>query len=1598
MKWFVFFFVSMGGFLFSQKAVMTPLGPEGGVISLLKGSLNDDVVIAVVREQGIFRSTDGGNTWKTVVLPFLPTSGVDIHDIVFHPSSSDTVLLTTTQGLYRSNNQGVSFTLVPSNPSPQQSIEYSQANPSILFGSDMKGPLKSIDGGNNWSPLKDGLYFGDRFISQIAVHPADTGNNIRLLAAAGFDDSVGLFFSSNSGMTWKPFNKGLASGIARRIYKVEIDTMGTGRSHFRAVIGTANGIYGAQTNYSDTTWISLSTGTSQSTGVVTDGILVYDHFDPTDTIYGQHKFALYYSSNASEYDGIPRPFTEKNGLFKIASKYNSLFRILEPPPEQRIFAGLADIISLFIPSEKNKSKIYLGTTNGIFISIDDGITWERKNSGINNTIIRNTVSLPSPIGGHYLFAGIFGGGIMRSSNEGGTWSEVNNGVRSPYILSLDVDKKENILYAGTAYSVYRSIDRGQSWTELFKVDTSVILNPTRFTNRSHEISVRHSPVKSTNVMFNSTVFGLWMSTNGGGTWNNIVPPGISGAETVPENIEFDPIDASTIYYAAGNFFKSTNAGQTWTDISTTMPKQGFNPFTQSMDGIIGLSPTINPLNTKEIFLATVFLKGEGIPFRLFKTTDGGTSWDPLSVPIPVYDILYDPIDARRLVAGGPAGIFRTVNGGSTWTRVSDSASAVRYFLVHDHYKNSNVFYAGSEQGAYSFELPDYPKLTIDTALYDFGSIIAGTDSIRKISLNNQMGNRNVLLSYLSLSDSVSFTYGGPTAMNIPAGGEFAVPVTFTPGSSGLKFAVLRFATTDLSFPLVQIALRGHGFNRYPFEKFVFGFGTVSVDRDSTLEIPIPNESQQQLTVSLLQNSDSVNFSLMNGKSFSVDTGTIGSLVLRFHPKSSGEHRSILRMTTNDPRFPEVKLLMSGSGVRKNYLSRKVVIDTAFGIFIEGSKLISEYYEQFRNSLAKAGLNVNLLQPYSFTGNHSIAIIQPSLPIIGSAKDALQNFVASGGTVVLIADHRDSSAHLLNLFLRDPEWLLKYGATTGIQFGQTTLFDSALFYQGLDGAIISTAALSHKYTFHADSILFSFGTFLTVDTSAANTNLLYTAKSQTLFSINDTGGIASFAGPAVTAAYSTIGAGRIIAVADPELWWNGVPEDTTSPFGIYGAQNLQFALNVFGSIENITASLRETIEERYELISIPYTFEDSTVLTLFKDLGENNNYLWRMFGKFSKAGGYKEFPKDFSTINRGEGYWLITKEKKQVKLGMTSLPGVAEDFEIEVHPGYTMIGNPFPYTVSWTNSVVADSVEKVLWSYSNGKYDTTSVVMEALKGYWVFNRGKTPKIIRINAVPVEVSAVPKVGNTGYVVNPQEWKMHLMLTSTDGTDSKNFIGVTNTASDGWDDEDFVKPPALPSQPATLTLKNHGENLSADYRARNDEGHSWEFSVSGTSPYSPLRITAEQFGTIPQKFRMYLVDLKSERMFDFRTSTSYEFSFQKNEKVRQFRFITGTSKFLEEHSDGIPVIPLDYSLSQNYPNPFNPVTTIHYSISNRGEVKLVIFNVLGQKVRTLVHLQHLIGSYSVTWDGKDNNGILLSSGIYYYQIQANNYRSVKKMTFIK
>jgi enterochelin esterase family protein len=150
------------------------------------------------------------------------------------------------------------------------------------------------------------------------------------------------------------------------------------------------------------------------------------------------------------------------------------------------------------------------------------------------------------------------------------------------------------------------------------------------------------------------------------------------------------------------------------------------------------------------------------------------------------------------------------------------------------------------------------------------------------------------------------------------------------------------------------------------------------------------------------------------------------------------------------------------------------------------------------------------------------------------------------------------------------------------------------------------------------------------------------------------------------------------------------------------------------------------------------------------------------------------------------------------------------------------------------------------------------------------------------------------------------------------------------------------------------------------------------------------------------------------DFRSLTPYCGPGFKDVRVR-FRLVTDSSLVtfgwnlddIEIHAGDIQTavtenavesLPTEYALYSNYPNPFNPQTFIEYQLPQAGQVKLVVFNLSGQVIRTLVDAPQQPGRFKLRWDGRDDLGNGVASGVYLYQLQAGNFSQTKKMILLR
>lgn len=160
----------------------------------------------------------------------------------------------------------------------------------------------------------------------------------------------------------------------------------------------------------------------------------------------------------------------------------------------------------------------------------------------------------------------------------------------------------------------------------------------------------------------------------------------------------------------------------------------------------------------------------------------------------------------------------------------------------------------------------------------------------------------------------------------------------------------------------------------------------------------------------------------------------------------------------------------------------------------------------------------------------------------------------------------------------------------------------------------------------------------------------------------------------------------------------------------------------------------------------------------------------------------------------------------------------------------------------------------------------------------------------------------------------------------------------------------------------------------------------------------------------FNIYLaLDGGNYEIIDETVGTCYIYTIQNYPALHSFYITTVNQtgmesepsdivEFLSVHSDELP-LPVVTQLSGNYPNPFNPTTTISFSIAQTlSFIELEIYNIKGQKVKTLIDEKLTAGNHQVMWNGKDDNGKQVASGIYFYKMKSGNYNETKKMILLK
>ena len=468
-----------------------------------------------------------------------------------------------------------------------------------------------------------------------------------LFAGTGYS---GLFVSTNNGVSWAPSNQGLS---------IE-------DSPVNAIVSSDSAMYVSLNNYVD--WVRVSKDNGATWSAFSSGLTT----------------------------AVTRMARSADTLFAIGNDEKTVFLTTESDGQWKVIdTGLNYLQSIAIKG----NNLFVGSlTSGVYLSSNSGGTWTPVNSGLSDLGIHSL-----GFSGSNLIAGT-GGGIFISSNNGSSWSSAGFPA-SDYYLSFS----DTVVFASSENAVYRSIDRGVSWS---------LLSFTPPGSAANQFAV------DGNTIFAGTKNGVYRSSNGGTTWTD-ANNGLTITPVIRLASSGNTLLAGTY---EGQIFVSTNKGSSLSISNTGLPVargviESFAVTDSSVFVAIfgkGIYKSYNDgvswshVNTGLVDSTTIALGGSGntviassLSAGTFISRNNGAVWSAFNLGLPdatmvngwllnpIYSFVINTNDLYALVSG--LGVYASTNNGS-WSPVNSGLSNP---LISSMVFNDGNLFAGAYQGSYT---------------------------------------------------------------------------------------------------------------------------------------------------------------------------------------------------------------------------------------------------------------------------------------------------------------------------------------------------------------------------------------------------------------------------------------------------------------------------------------------------------------------------------------------------------------------------------------------------------------------------------------------------------------------------------------------------------------------------------------------------------------------------------------------------------------------------------------------------------------------------------------------------------------------------------
>jgi CSLREA domain-containing protein len=553
-----------------------------------------------------------------------------------------------------------------------------------LYAGAYGGVFKSTDAGASWGASSAGL----PPFAQVPALVIDPLNPNTLYASAG-----AVFKSTDAGLSWKASNSGLAdSSVALAIDPQTPSTLYAGTDSREGVFKSTD---------SGASWNASGVGLPD----FADSLAIVADPKMPSTLYTATGYGGVFKSTDSgaswNASGVGLPdFAFPVALVADPNMPNTLYTATDHRVFKSTNGGMSWSATDLSPSvsgtlaidPRTPSTLYVGTRSfpgGVLKSTDGGGSWSRNTNGLPLVNVNGVAIDPRTPQTLYAATGSsFLGGVFKSTDAGNSWSASSGGITDLRVTSLAIDvHTPSTLYAGAGGGVFKSTDDGVTWQASLHASGDV-----------HAVAIgspMSRPLYAGAVQVASSPGGFYQSTDGGESWNDGIFDDI-------EALVVDPQLPSTLYAGTGfkwsgpRVLKSTDSGQHWVESTSTE------------SAVLALA--IDPTAPTTVYAATAS-RGNARAGVVLKSSDDGTSWSASATGLPATNITalaIDPQQVSILYAGTENGVFRSTDAGASWSAFNAGLpDGVMVSGLAVSATPAKILYAATQRGVFALQTPTF---------------------------------------------------------------------------------------------------------------------------------------------------------------------------------------------------------------------------------------------------------------------------------------------------------------------------------------------------------------------------------------------------------------------------------------------------------------------------------------------------------------------------------------------------------------------------------------------------------------------------------------------------------------------------------------------------------------------------------------------------------------------------------------------------------------------------------------------------------------------------------------------------------------------------